>query len=562
MAVPIEPSERQRVMQPVPADLGHLSTQSLPDVAAHLRRAIERRELLVLYQPIVSMSTGKICGMEALLRWNSPQWGFLDPISFIPAAQESGLIDGIGLWVLRKVSQDLRILLDGGFDIPHVAVNLSTVQIRNPQFIQHLQSVLDDFKIEPERLHFEVTESTLMDEENQCEPIFRALKDMGSHLSLDDFGTGCSSLSYLKRYPFHKVKIDGSLVRDAGASQADASIVNVIIAMAHVLGLAVVAEGVETEAECEIIRTSGCDEIQGHFFSPPVALESVQALLTEGRQLPSHLLRFRVRPRSLLLVDDEPNVLTSLKRLFRRDGHIIYTANSGEEGLQILSTQNINVIISDQRMPGMTGVEFLRAAKVQYPETIRIILSGYAELQYVTQAINEGAIYRFLTKPWDDDQLREQVLRAFEHSELQEKNEQLDIRIRASNRDLVAINRQLSDAIAVNRRHIDRSEVSLAVAREALQFVPIPIIGVDDEGLMTFVNTAAEVFFAQHGPLFGMGLTEVFPTVASALDSTGEGQTGSLSLDGRTQTIRWHSMGKASRSSGKLIFLSGEEVWS
>ncbi len=525
-----------------------------PSVLAALRSAAERGELQVLYQPVVDLLTGKISGMEALLRWNSPELGLVSPVTFIPIAENSGLIDGIGLWVLRKVCQDIRFLLDGGFDIPHVAVNVSPIQFRDPHLVQHVQRTLEDFQIEPHRVHIEITESTLMDDVNRCEAVLRALKAMGLRLSLDDFGTGYSSLSYLKRYPFNKVKIDQSFVKDVDTNQADVVIVNVIVGMAHGLGLEVVAEGVETEAQCEIMRTSGCDEIQGHFFSRPVDRESVQALLLEGRQLPAHLLRFRARPRTLLLVDDEPNVLASLKRLFRRDGYVIHTANSGTEGLDVLAGQRIDVIMSDQRMPGMTGVEFLRAVKIKYPETIRIVLSGYAELQYVTEAINEGAIYRFLTKPWDDDQLREQVQRAFEHSELQEKNQQLDIKIRCSNRDLVVINRQLNEAIETNRKQIDRGEVSLAIAREALQFVPSPIIGVDDDGLMIFVNTAAEAALVRHGPLIGMELLETLPAVATVLDGVVEGEVGTLSMDGSIHAIKWHRMGKASRSMGKLIF--------
>lgn len=538
------------------------SAQTLPNLEVALRQAAERGELQVLYQPVVNLLTGKISGMEALLRWNNPELGSVSPVTFIPVAEASGLIDGIGLWVLRKVCQDIRISLDRGFDIPHVAVNISPIQFRDPHLIQHVQRALDDFRIEPHRVHIEITESTLMDDVNRCESVLHALKEMGLRLCLDDFGTGYSSLSYLKRYPFNKVKIDQSFVRDMETNQADAVIVNVIIAMAHGLGLEVVAEGVETETQCEIMRTSACDEIQGFFFSRPVELEAIQALLSEGRQLPAHLLRFRARPRTLLLVDDEPNVLASLKRLFRRDGHIIYTANSGAEGLEVLAQQKIDVIMSDQRMAGMTGVEFLRAAKIKYPETIRIILSGYAELQYVTEAINEGAIYRFLTKPWDDDQLREQVQRAFEHSELQEKNQQLDVKIRSNNRDLVAINRQLNEALEANRKQIDRNEVSLAIAREALQFVPIPIVGVDDEGLMIFLNAASDVLLAHHGPLIGMELVEVLPAIASVLERLAEGEVGSLSMDGSTQSVKWHCMGKASRSMGKLILLSGRGSWS
>ncbi len=528
-------------------------------MVAALSLAATRDELQVLYQPVADLKSGKICGMEALLRWHSPQWGMVSPVTFIPLAERSNLIDEIGLWVLHRVCADIRSLLDRGFDIPHVAVNISPIQFRDPHLVRHVQRALDEYRIDPHRLHIEITESTLMGDVSRCETILRGLKALGMRLSLDDFGTGYSSLSYLKRYPFNKVKIDQSFVRDIGTSRSDEVIVNVIIAMAHGLGLEVVAEGVETELQCAFMRTCACDEIQGFFFSKPVALASIEALLSEGRQLPAHLLQFRTRQRSLLLVDDEPNVLASLKRLFRRDGHLIYTANSGAEGLDVLAQHPIDVIMSDQRMPVMTGVEFLRAAKKQYPQTIRIILSGYAELQYVTEAINEGAIYRFLSKPWDDEQLREQVQRAFEHSELQEKNQQLDIKLRTSNRDLVAINRQLSEALDTNRKKIDRDEVSLAIAQEALQYIPMPIVGVDDDGMVIFANAAAEILFAPCGGLIGMELTESLPTLASWLDSAAEGTLGSLHLLGRDCLFTWHSMGRASRSRGKLIVFSNLE---
>lgn len=534
---------------------------AMADMAAALHQAAQRGELQVLYQPVADMQTGAVSGMEALLRWNSAEFGAVSPVTFIPVAEALGAIDAIGVWVLRKVCQDIRTLLDSGLVVPPVSVNISPVQFRDPELVQHVLQALNDFRIEPRLMHIEITESTLMDDVNRCETTLHALKELGLRLSLDDFGTGYSSLSYLKHYPFDKIKIDQSFVRDIGTNQADVVIVNVIVAMAHGLGLGVIAEGVETEAQCEIMRSSVCDEVQGYFFSKPVGLEAIQTLLREGLQLPAHLLRFRARGRTLLLVDDEPNVLASLKRLFRRDEYIIHTANGGAQGLEVLASQRIDVIMSDQRMPGMSGVDFLRAAKVHYPETIRIILSGYAELQYVTDAINEGAIYRFLTKPWDDDQLRAQVQRAFEHSELQEKNQQLDIKIRASNRDLVAINRQLNAALDTNRRQLDREEVSLAIAREALQYVPLPVMGVDDDGLIIFVNRASEAVFSRYGPLIGMELAVAVPALAGVLEKVTEGVVAPFPVDGRDHTAVWHHMGKASRSRGKLVLVSGRGPW-
>lgn len=428
-------------------------------MAKALHYAVERDQLQLVYQPLVDLQTGQISGMEALLRWHHPELGSVSPVQFIALAEESGLIIGIGEWVLQRACRDIRAWLDQGINVPHVAVNVSPLQFHGPELIVQVKRALDDHQVDPHLLYLEVTESALMDDVLRSEAMLTELKDLGIKLSLDDFGTGYSSLSYLKRFPFDKVKIDQSFVRDVTTSQSDAVLVKVIIAMANGLGLKVIAEGVETEAQCEIMRTSGCDEIQGYFFSKPISAQAIEELFTEGRQLPPHLLRLRKPQRTLLLVDDEPNILSSLKRLLRRDGHVIYTAGSGQEGLDVLSKHKIDVIISDQRMPGMTGVEFLRRAKINYPDTVRIVLSGYTELQSVTDAVNEGAVYRFLTKPWEDDQLREHIHKAFAYKELLDENQKLDIQIRSANQELVATNRQLGAALQIKHDRIRLSSV-------------------------------------------------------------------------------------------------------
>ena len=521
-----------------------------------LRVAAQRGELQVLYQPLGDLQTGKISGMEALLRWHHPELGTVSPVVFIPIAEETGLIRSIGEWVLRQVCTDLRTWLDQGLDAPHVAVNVSPIQFRDPTFIAMVQAALSDKGVEASRIHLEVTESALMDDVQRCEDILRALKKLGFLLSLDDFGTGYSSLSYLKRYPFDKVKIDQSFVRDISTSQTDSVIVKVIISMAHGLGLKVIAEGVETETQCEIMRTNVCDEIQGYFFSRPVDADTLKGLLQDKKQLPPHLLRFRPKQRTLLLVDDEPNVLAAPKRLFRRDGHTIVTADSGAQGLEVLAQQKVDVIISDQRMPGMTGVEFLREAKLKYPDTIRIVLSGYTELQSVTDAINEGAIYRFLTKPWDDEQLREQIKKAFEHQELFEENQQLDIKIRTTNQELVAANRHLGEVINSTRQQIEVNSASLAIVREALQFIPTPVLGLDDDQVVIFANAAAELLLAQACLLLGVELVHVCPELVSVINRTQEGQTGLLQLGATVFDVCWNTMGQHSRSRGRLLTLS------
>jgi diguanylate cyclase (GGDEF)-like protein/PAS domain S-box-containing protein len=412
-----------------------------------LRLAVTQQQLSLVYQPQVDLQTGQISGLEALLRWSHPVLGNVSPAQFIPLAENSGLIIGIGEWVLQHACQDIRHWLDMGIDVPHVAINASPLQFRDNDFTGQVRHALTEAQVDPARIYIEVTESALMDDVPRNGAILRSLKELGVKLSLDDFGTGYSSLSYLKRFPFDQVKIDQSFVRDIATNPSDMMLVKVIISMAHGLGMKAIAEGVETEAQCEIMRTNMCDEIQGYFFSRPVTGHEIEKLFSAQHQLPDHLLRLKSQKRTLLLVDDEPNIVSALKRLFRRDGHHILTANSGDEGLKSLAEHSVDIIISDQRMPGMTGVEFLRAAKALYPDTIRIVLSGYTELQSVTDAINEGAVYRFLTKPWDDEALREQINKAIQHRQVFEDNRQLEVQVHNTNRELMAANRKLQDLL-------------------------------------------------------------------------------------------------------------------
>ncbi len=183
--------------------------------------------------------------------------------------------------------------------------------------------------------------------------------------------------------------------------------------------------------------------MQGYFFSTPLDAAAIATLLRDGQRLPAHLLRIQKQKRTLLLVDDETNIVSALKRLLRRDDYQILTAHNGQEGLDVLAKNAVDVIVSDQRMPGMLGADFLRAAKGLYPDTIRIMLSGYTELQSVTDAVNEGAIYKFLTKPWEDDLLRGHIAEAFRLKEIADENERLNLELRTANHDLASANRRM-----------------------------------------------------------------------------------------------------------------------
>ena len=208
--------------------------------------------------------------------------------------------------------------------------------------------------------------------------------------------------------------------------------------------------------------------------------------------------------RKLLIVDDEENIVRALNRLFRRDGYQLFLANSGQQGLDILKENNIGVIISDQRMPEMTGVEFLSQAKLLHPDSIRIVLSGYTDLKSITDAINEGSIYKFLTKPWDDDLLRENVTEAFERYELKSENFRLSQELKLVISSLEKANQKLNINVEKKSEQADFNMHVLNIAQEVLENMPAGIIGIDTNGMIAFTNKLTEEWFDNDGrPMIG-----------------------------------------------------------
>ncbi|MBZ0094583.1 MAG: EAL domain-containing protein [Sulfuricella sp.] len=237
-----------------------------------LRRAEERNELLVYYQPKTVLATGALSGMEALVRWKHPELGMISPAGFIPLAEETGLIVSIGAWVLRTACTQAKIWADAGMPLA-VAVNLSGVQLRQRNFVDSVRAVLAETGLDPAHLELEITESVLMEQAKETLSTLHQLKEIGVQLAIDDFGTGYSSLSYLKRFPVDTLKIDRSFVSDVTSDPDDAALVTGIIALAHSLRLKVVAEGVETEEQRDFLVRCDCDFIQGYLLSQPVPPE-------------------------------------------------------------------------------------------------------------------------------------------------------------------------------------------------------------------------------------------------------------------------------------------------
>ena len=246
-----------------------------------LRHAIERNELELHYQPKIDLATGKVNSVEALVRWRHPEIGMIPPNEFIPIAETTGLITSLGYWVLETACRQIRQWQDSGYEQLTVAVNLSAVQFHQMDLLEKIHNTLETTGICAHQLELEITESTIMDDIDSASSTMRALHCSGIHISIDDFGTGYSSLSHLKRFPINTVKIDRSFIRDITTDSDDAAIVGAIIAMAHNMGLKVIAEGVETQQQLDFLYSLQCNEIQGFLFSPPVPHDEAYELLDQ-----------------------------------------------------------------------------------------------------------------------------------------------------------------------------------------------------------------------------------------------------------------------------------------
>jgi diguanylate cyclase (GGDEF)-like protein/PAS domain S-box-containing protein len=386
------------------------------ELEADLRRAIANHELVLHYQPKVSLRSGEICGVEALIRWQRKDGRLVPPNDFIPIAERTKLILPIGQWVIHEACRQIRQWLDAGLPEIRVAVNVSAHQFRAGDLDQVLAHALAEHGVTPHSLEVELTESVLMEDIEKAAAMLRRVKATGVSLALDDFGTGYSSLAYLGRFPFDVLKIDRSFVLGVVTDPDAATIAMTIIDLAHRMRLKVVAEGVETEAQRGFFSKNGCDQMQGFLFSKPLPAAALTELRLSGKMLAMDTPDEQVR-KTILLVDDEPSILSSLRRLLRPDGYRVLTAASGAEALELAAQHDVQVVLTDQRMPQMTGTELLHRMCVIAPDTVRMVLSGYTDLDTITQAVNEGDIFKFMTKPWDDDQLRANIRDAFTYSE-------------------------------------------------------------------------------------------------------------------------------------------------
>ncbi len=472
-------------------------------IESGLRHAVERNELTLSYQLQADLTTGDIAGIQLVLRWHSQELGEEVPGSeFTPVAMQTGLIVMLGDWKRDAACRQLHAWEQAGVRVPRLSLRVSQLELQQPDVVYKLRRSLSSNGLTPQALSVEISEQALINASPALVRTLTQLRGLGLEISLGDFGAGFTNLGLLRSLPVDVIKVHRSCVPDVTAATGDVSLTRAIINMAHSLQMKVLADGVETTGQLTLLIANGCDRMQGPVLAEPVDALGLAQMLAGRVRLPENLLTRR-RERTLLLVDDEPNIVSALRRLFRREGYRIATASSGAEGLQRMAEYEVDVVLSDQRMPGMTGVEFLRRAKELYPDTVRMVLSGYTELQSITDAVNEGAIYRFLTKPWDDQRLLVHVQEAFAHKEMADENKRLASEVITASEALAAANERLERVLGSQQQQIDQESARADAVRDLVEQLPVPLLGIDPDGTIVLANQEAQRTLGLTIPLLG-----------------------------------------------------------
>ena len=361
-----------------------------------LRQALLGKEFRLAYQPKVSLATDRTLGVEALLRWHHPDRGVVPPLDFIPLAEESGLIVPIGSWVLEQACMQAdrwRKALPGSLPIT-VAVNVSPRQFESG-LAEMFGDIITRSGIDPTTICLEVTEGTVMQDAESAIETLRRLKTLGPNISIDDFGTGFSSLAYLKRFPLDELKVDKSFVDGLGVEPEDTAIVAAVMGMAHALGLRVVAEGVETADQAARLRQLGCDQAQGYYFGRPGSADEIDARLHSEATARSAQKPGRAGGRvdntfseRILVVDDAPDVRQLARASLTAAGFQVWEAASGEDGLEIARQVQPDCVILDVNLPGISGFDVCRILRedTSLPQPTIVMLTADAGAAEKVQA--------------------------------------------------------------------------------------------------------------------------------------------------------------------------------
>lgn len=365
----------------------------------HLHTALEHGEFSLHYQPQADLESGRIVGVEALLRWNNPEIGAIPPDEFIPVAEETGLIVSIGKWVLQTACQQIAAWQDAGLPKLRVAVNISVRQFMQDDLVDVVTAALKTSGIDPVQLELELTESLLMDGNERVIGAMQALKDMGIGLSIDDFGTGYSSLGYLRRFPIRSVKIDRSFVHGINSDEDAAALVRSIISMAREMRLSVIAEGVETREQLSYLAHHGCHEIQGYFLGKPTSGEECVDVFSKFINLHQHFRADAHVQRTILLAGSGMGIDAHLRECLAGKEYRLLMAENEAEALDLLDRGPVGVVVCELDA-AFASIDFMRQVRKLHPDTARILLAGCTSVEQSFETIfNEAIADKMLFKP-------------------------------------------------------------------------------------------------------------------------------------------------------------------
>lgn len=405
-------------IQPYTADMRKQAFDRLT-MENKLRHAAENNQLILHYQPKVDLRTGRVVGLEALVRWNHPELGMVMPGVFIPLAEETGLIVPIGDWILRAACEQALAWKQAGTPIP-VAVNLSALQFQQADISSRVRFALESIGLDAQYLELELTETMSMVNPEKSIAIMQTFKELGITLTIDDFGTGYSNLSYLKRFPVDKLKLDQSFVRDITQSAEALAISQAVLAVAHSLGLKVVAEGVETEAQLNLLSRNNCDEVQGYYFSRPMPAEQCAAFLREDKRLDTIDIRQIGNNRTILVLTDETETLDPLCVQLAQNGYRIFRAATPSSALETLAIESdVAIVLADHALIDNDSLDFLSHVKQMYPTIIRALLSDRASNEFFMETINRNLVFRFIVKHWETEAMKSAIAECYSEYERQ-----------------------------------------------------------------------------------------------------------------------------------------------
>lgn len=540
-----------------------LSAQREGRLLLDLPKAFDRHQVSIRFSPELSLKSGEVMCVNCQPVWIHPELGEVCVEELYSLARRSALAASTGESVLSLALQAWCQIQNTLQLACQFSVAMPLEWVRYPDLRTRLATQLQKQSIHPRDLIVAFQEKEFHAHDRMLALQLNGLTAEGYRFALEGFGLGQASLTTLRHFPIHKIRIASELIESVAMKPEDFNFSSAIVSMAKSLHIQTLAGGVKYGAQLSVLARLGCDLVQGSLHLDHAnASEFVQWF---ERHLPlTSVVNAQpcvVDNQVILLVDDEPNMLSALKRLLRRDGYVIHTANSAREAFDILAQERVDVIVSDQRMPEMSGTEFLSQVKDLYPETVRLVLSGYTEVGSVTEAINKGAIYKFLTKPWDDEQLRANIREAFLRHDMAFQNTKLKREVEEINSELVQLNHILEQRVLDRNERIARDNDFRLVMQEILDALPVGVLGVDLTGDVVSVNrTACDILGLPSGALIGRSVDHLPSEIAELIESflmefEPHSRWMKIPWQNKKLSVQLTPMGLKSKSNGCLVAL-------